>query len=342
MKNLNIRTPGRNYTGYIDESKKNPNPEGRHYWSQNENKMKLKTTKTGVIGNGLLLFIAVVSVAATRQLGTIYQRSISDTTVQQLSFDTTLFRLNGASEIDMLNAPVIGMNKQAVQYVDNYITKNTGDLERIKDKSKYFFQITDAVFSKYNLPQELKYLAVIESELNTKALSHVGARGAWQLMPQTARLLSLRITNKYDERTHFYKSTVAAAKYLKDLHALFGDWLLVIASYNSGPGKVMAAIKKSGSRNFWKLQNYLPAETRGHVKRFIATHYYFEGKGSVTTLTKAEAVSYKKSMLAFVANQNTLAKEKQDTVTTGIVNTNSVNTEVIVKAEKMGKMNNKD
>jgi membrane-bound lytic murein transglycosylase D len=242
----------------------------------------------------------------------------------------------------MLNAPVISMNKQAVRYVDNYITKNAEDLERIKEKSQYFFEVTDAVFTKYNLPLELKYLAVIESELNTKALSRVGARGAWQLMPATARLLSLRITKKTDERTHLYKSTVAAAKYLRDLHAIFGDWLLVIASYNSGPGKVLTAIRKSGSRNFWKLQNYLPAETRGHVKRFVATHYYFEGKGSVTTLTKQEALSYKKLMLAFVAKQNELTREKQDTVTKTMVSNNSINAEEIVKVGKAGELKNKE
>jgi membrane-bound lytic murein transglycosylase D len=295
--------------------------------------MKQNLTTKGLIGNGLLILIAAVSVAATRHLGNDSQRTLSDSTTNQLSFDTLLFRLNGASDVHVLNAPAIRMNKQAGLYVDNYIIRNMEDLERIKLKSRYFFQVIDAVFGKYNLPQELKYLAVIESELNTRALSHVGARGAWQLMPATARLLSLKITSKNDERTHFYKSTVAAAKYLRDLHAMFGDWLLVIASYNSGPGRVLDAIKKSGSRNFWKLQNYLPAETRGHVKRFIATHYYFEGKGSVTTLTKQEANLYKKAMLAFVENQNVLMKECQDA---------SINTELIVKAEKPGETSNQD
>ena len=301
--------------------------------------MKPKATKKGLIGNGLLILIAAVSVAATHHIGNGNQPPINDSTVQ-LSFDTLLFRLNGATDVDVLCAPAIRMNKQAGLYVDNYIIKNIEDLERIKQKSRYFFQVTDAVFSRYNLPEELKYLAVIESELNTRALSPVGARGAWQLMPGTARLLSLKVTNKYDERTNLYKSTVAAAKYLRDLHAMFGDWLLVIASYNSGPGRVLEAIKKSGSRNFWKLQNYLPAETRGHVKRFVATHYYFEGKGSVTTLTKEEANSYKKVMLAFVANQN-MMKTIQD-VPTDIVGNNSIHAEGIVKAEKVGKVNNQE
>jgi membrane-bound lytic murein transglycosylase D len=295
--------------------------------------LKMKMAKKGLLTNGVLLLIAIVSVAATSKFGFNCQRTAGDSSVQQLSFDTLLLKLNGGSETDMLNAPPISLNKHVATYVNDYINQNTERLQEIKEKSAPYFKITDTVFSRYGLPQELKYLAVVESELNTKAMSHVGARGAWQLMPETARLLSLKITAKYDERTHFYKSTVAAAKYLRDLHKIFGDWLLVIASYNSGPGKVFDAIKKSGSRNFWKLQNYLPAETRGHVKRFVATHYYFEGKGSVTTLTKEEGISYRKTMLAFVAKQNTLPGKNQDETTADIVKGNSNDEKVIVKSE---------
>ena len=115
---------------------------------------------------------------------------------------------------------------------------------------------------------------------------------------------------KYDERTHFYKSTVAAAKYLKDLYGEFNDWLLVIAAYNSGPGPIYKAIKKSGSRNFWALQQYLPEESRGHVKRFIGTHYFFEGQGSLVTLTKSETARYLKQVEDFKAEQmNQLQKD---------------------------------
>jgi membrane-bound lytic murein transglycosylase D len=110
---------------------------------------------------------------------------------------------------------------------------------------------------------------------------------------------------------------------------MFGDWTLVIAAYNSGPGRVFEAIKKSGSRNFWKLQNFLPAETRGHVKKFIGTHYYFEGKGSATTLTKQETIAYRKVMTDFVTKQNALLKEKQDTEN---MDAPSENEEIIVKA----------
>src|SRR5262245_49976998 len=170
--------------------------------------MKLTLTKKGLIGNGLLLLAALVSVSATHQMGVLSNQAVNDSISCELRFDTLFLKLNGGTEADVINAPAITMNKHAVTYVKDYIENNKEDLERIKGKSQFYFQVTDAVFAKYGLPLEMKYLAVIESELNTKALSHVGARGAWQLMPETGRQLSLKITKKYDERTHFYKSTV--------------------------------------------------------------------------------------------------------------------------------------
>lgn len=198
-------------------------------------------------------------------------------------------------------APKVKLNKQALQFANHYISTCVESLIKIRQKSRTPFNIMDSVFIRHGLPVELKYLAVIESELNTSALSGVGARGPWQLMPETAQDLGLKITSRYDERTNYYKSTKAAALYLKDLYAQFGDWLLVLAAYNAGPGPVNAAIQKSGSRNFWALQYFLPAETRGHVKRFIATEYFFEGHGSITTLTKAENIAYAKTLAAFVS-----------------------------------------
>jgi len=141
--------------------------------------------------------------------------------------------------------------------------------------------------TRYGLPGELKYLAVIESELKSTARSRVGARGTWQLMAQTARDLGLRVNNRYDERTNIYKSTKAAALYLRDLHKQFKDWLLVLAAYNAGPLPVERAIHRSHSRNFWVLERYLPAESRQHVKRFIATAYYFNTIDTVDPLVPA-------------------------------------------------------
>lgn len=165
--------------------------------------------------------------------------------------------------------------RQVRKFVDSYIHNNDEALSLVRQRSKRPFTIIDSIFTKYGLPGELKYLAVIESELKSTARSRVGARGTWQLMAQTARDLGLRVNGRYDERTSIYKSTKAAALYLRDLHNQFNDWLLVLAAYNAGPLPVERAIHRSHSRNFWALERYLPAESRQHVKRFIATAYYF-------------------------------------------------------------------
>ncbi|HUB61104.1 MAG TPA: lytic transglycosylase domain-containing protein [Puia sp.] len=167
-------------------------------------------------------------------------------------------------------------NEQGKKFVDNYLRHNDEDLNVVRKRSEGPFEIIDSVLGHYGLPLELRYLAVIESELKPTALSRVGARGPWQLMKTTAHDLGLKVNRKSDDRTNYYKSTVAAAKYLRDLHREFGDWLLVLAAYNGGPRPVYRAIHKAHSRSFWALQKFLPAESRGHVKKFIATAYYFE------------------------------------------------------------------
>ena len=192
--------------------------------------------------------------------------------------------------------PQVKLNRKSMIYVKKYIRTQKACLVSVKQRSEVPFYIIDSVFTRYHLPVELKYLAVIESELKPSATSHVGAKGPWQFMPATANVLGLKVNRHCDERSNYYKSTIAAAKYLRDLYGLFDDWLLVLAAYNGGPKPVYTAIKKSGSRNFWALQNYLPAESREHVKKFIATHYYFEGRGSVTTLTKSENAAFRKSV----------------------------------------------
>jgi membrane-bound lytic murein transglycosylase D len=271
--------------------------------------LKRRLIRSGLFGNLLLLMLAVAHSAGIKP-ASFSKPVISDTTIHWLRFDPVLLQLSSSSEMELLNAPVITLNKQASKFVDDYIAKNCSLLQSIKDKNPRYFKIMDEVFTKYKLPLQLKYLAIIESELNTRAVSRVGAVGPWQLMPETARILSLKVTKKNDERTHFYKSTVAAAKYLRDLYRLFDDWTLTIAAYNAGPAPVYKAIKRSGSRNFWKLQHHLPAETRMHVKKYIGTHYFFEGHGGITTITKEERLVYTKAMLTYVEKQNELLKEK--------------------------------
>ena len=181
------------------------------------------------------------------------------------------------------------LNPLAISFVQNYITKNKKGMLAMKDWGGAYFNLMDIILTQHGVPKELKYLAVIESGLKYNALSWAGAVGPWAFMPAAARQYGLRISRGFDERLDYYKSTHAAASFLTDLYARYGDWLLVVAAYNCGPGNVDKAIRKSGgSKDFWSLQYYLPNESMNHVKKFIATHYIFEGEGGITTVTKKE------------------------------------------------------
>lgn len=176
----------------------------------------------------------------------------------------------------------------AISFVESYMTRYGSGLLRMKDWGLPYFDMMDRVLVEAGVPAELKYIAIIESGLRSTAISWAGAVGPWQFMPATGRRYGLQITRQLDERMDYLKSTRAAARYLKDLYAQFQDWLLVIAAYNGGEGSVLRAIRVSKSRDFWRLQYYLPMESMNHVKKFIATHYVFEGEGGITTLTKEE------------------------------------------------------
>ncbi len=267
--------------------------------------LKRKLLRTGLFGNGLILIIAAVNGANHQPLDTTATVTVDPIISQLQAFDSSFIKLRELPADVLSDVPKIRLNSHAVKFVKDYNEQNDEALCKIRKRGIRYFPLMDSIFSIYHLPIQLKYLAAIESELKSSAVSHVGAVGPWQLMTSTARDLSLKINGNYDERKNYCKSTVAAAKYLRDLYNEFGDWLLVIAAYNSGPGKVLSAIKNSGSHNFWVLQRYLPAETRGHVKRFIATHYYFEDYGSITTLTKSETVAYRNAVNEFIAKQKT-------------------------------------
>lgn len=187
----------------------------------------------------------------------------------------------------------VKLNPLAISFVESYVKTHTSSLTKMKAWGKPYFDMMEGVLTQYNLPAELKYLSVIESQLKSGAVSWAGAVGPWQFMPATARNLGLRVGKGRDERRDYHKSTHAAAKYLTNLYNIYNDWLLVIAAYNGGPGVVNNAIRRSGSRNFWELQRFLPAESRNHVKKFIATHYIMEGQGGLTTLTRGETENFK-------------------------------------------------
>ena len=175
------------------------------------------------------------------------------------------------------------VNPYAEIYMQDYLQAHGSYLQKLKSTATLKFNFIDNIFSQYGLPKELKYLAVIESDLNSNATSWVGAKGPWQFMSYTAKDYGLQVNGFIDERTDYFKSTNAAARYLLTLYKDLKDWLLVIAAYNGGPGRVYSAIRQSGSRNFWALQYYLPEESRNHVKKFIATHYIMEAVDNNTS-----------------------------------------------------------
>ncbi len=180
------------------------------------------------------------------------------------------------------------VNPYAENYMEDYLRSHTKYLQNLQQTAMPYFNFIDGILTQYGLPKELKYLAVIESNLKPYALSSAGARGPWQFMSYTARDYGLQVNQLVDDRTDYFKSTNAAAKYLLTLYKDLKDWLLVIAAYNGGPGRVYSAIRKSKSRNFWNLQYYLPEESRNHVKKFIATHYIMETANSDKGWTQAK------------------------------------------------------
>lgn len=170
-------------------------------------------------------------------------------------------------------------NDKVRSFIDLYVVKRRQQLSRLLGLSEYYFPIFEEALNRYGLPLELKNLPIIESALNPTIISRAGAAGLWQFMVATGRMYGLEINSLIDERCDPIKSTDAACRYLKDLYAIYGDWHLVIAAYNCGPGNVNKAIRRAGGkRDYWAIYPYLPRETRGYVPIFIganyATNYY--------------------------------------------------------------------
>jgi membrane-bound lytic murein transglycosylase D len=180
------------------------------------------------------------------------------------------------------------LSPKAVPFVQEYIKKQGKELNKMKEWGRPYLDLYDKILTAHGIPKEMKYLSVIESHLRSGLVSWAGAVGPWQIMDYEAKRMGLKLS-PIDERTDYTKSTIVAAKLMKELYNQFGDWLLVVAAYNGGAGRVRQAIRLSGSREFWNLQPFLKEETRSHVKKFIGTHYIFEGGGGQTTMTKKEA-----------------------------------------------------
>ncbi|AUC82967.1 LysM peptidoglycan-binding domain-containing protein [Lacinutrix sp. Bg11-31] len=171
----------------------------------------------------------------------------------------------------------IEYNPQLENLIKRWLKNRHHSMERLMGLSKYYFPMFEREMDNYNIPLEMKYLSIVESALKPRAKSRVGATGLWQFMFATGKQYGLDVSSYVDERSDPIKSTKSAATYLAKLYQIFGDWDLALAAYNSGPGNVSKAIRRSGGyKNYWNIRPNLPRETAGYVPAFLATMYIFE------------------------------------------------------------------
>jgi len=192
----------------------------------------------------------------------------------ELSTDTLKARLKRLNAKTPFN---IAYNPSLESVIKRYLKNRRTSLERLMGLSHFYFPMFEEALDKEDIPLEVKYLAIVESALKPRARSRVGATGLWQFMFGTGKEYGLNVSSYVDERRDPIKSTEAAAKYLAKLYKIFGDWDLALASYNSGPGNVSKAIRRSGGyTNYWNIRPNLPRETAGYLPAFLATMYIFE------------------------------------------------------------------
>ncbi len=212
----------------------------------------------------------------------IYNNLSAD--IQNINFDekveyelpTELLKAR-LKEMDDKSPFHIEYNQGLENIIKSFLKNRKRSFERLMAISEYYFPLFEEAFDRLNVPLEIKYLAVVESALNPKAVSRVGATGLWQFMYQTGKQYGLKIDSYVDERSDPLKASEAAAQYMKNMYGIFGDWDLVLASYNSGPGNVAKAIRRSGGQqNYWNIRKNLPKETQGYVPAFLATMYIYE------------------------------------------------------------------
>ena len=200
-----------------------------------------------------------------------YDSAIKESTPPIFSdsiYEARIKHLDTKTPIDLVYNPYVK------QYINVYTKQRRQQMSRMMGLAAYYFPVFETILDQFNLPLELKYLALVESALNPKAKSWAGATGLWQFMYNTGKEYNLMVSSYVDERMDPFKSTIAACEFFKKSYSVYGDWSLVLASYNSGRGNVNKAIRRSGGeKNYWQIRRFLPKETRSYVPAFIAVCY---------------------------------------------------------------------
>jgi membrane-bound lytic murein transglycosylase D len=208
----------------------------------------------------------------------------------ELSTETLKERLQKINAKTPFN---IAYNPALEKVIKSYLKYRKRYYPALMARALYYFPMFEKYLDQYNIPLEMKYLAIVESALNPTAKSGAGATGLWQFMYPTGVQYKLKVSSYVDERQDPVRATIAACKYLSDLYTIFGDWDLALAAYNSGPGNVAKAIKRSGGyRNYWNIRPYLPRETASYVPAFYATMYLFEYQKEHLLIADSPQVRY--------------------------------------------------
>lgn len=223
----------------------------------------------------------------------------------EVSYDLSTDLLK--ERLQKLNAKtpfIIDYNPALENVIKSFLKNRKGSFERLMAVSEYYFPMFEEHLAKYDVPLEIKYLAIVESALNPRAKSRVGASGLWQFMYPTGKHFKLEVSSYVDERFDPLQATEAACQYLSSLYTIFGDWSLVLASYNAGPGNVSKAIRRSGgSQNYWNIRRNLPRETANYVPAFLATMYIYEYK-------KEHGLEPKKATLTYFETDTVTIKKQ--------------------------------